>query len=122
MDEPEPQGQEQDQEPEVIVPRFKIIVAYDGMPASQENYYQFVLGEFVPAMQEMGVYMTEAWHTAYGNYPIRMATFVAEDYDTIQDMLDSSRFQELEARLLTFVHNYSRKVVEYRQGFQFIRG
>jgi hypothetical protein len=109
------------EEPQVIVPRFKMIVSYDVATPMQETYYQFVLGEMIPAMQEMGVFMTEAWHTAYGEYPLRMAAFVSEDLETIQDMLDSDRWQSLETELLSYVRNYSRKVVEYRQGFQFVR-
>ena len=58
---------------------------------------------------------------AYGDYPLRMATFVAEDYDTIEDMLTSARWQELENRMQSFVQNYSHRIVAYRRGFQFIR-
>jgi hypothetical protein len=119
-DMPEPDQDREDEEANIIVPRFKMIVAYDVIPSSQDNYYQFVLGEMVPAMQEMGVYMTEAWHTAYGEYPIRMVTFVAEESDIIYDMLESDRWNDLETRLLGFIRNYTRKVVPYRQGFQFI--
>jgi hypothetical protein len=111
----------EDEEANVIVPRYKMIVSYDVIPSTQDSYYQFVLGEMVPAMQEMGVYMTEAWHTAYGEYPIRMVTFVAEEVDIIYDMLDSERWGDLETRLLSFIRNYTRKVVPYRQGFQFIQ-
>jgi hypothetical protein len=116
-DMPEPEHEENEQ---VIIPHFKMIISYDVLPSSHENYYQFVLGEMVPAMQEMGVYMTEAWHTAYGEYPIRMVSFVSEDIETINDMLGSDRWQDLETRLQSFIRNYSRKIVEYRQGFQFI--
>ncbi len=115
-----PQQDREDEESHVIIPRYKMIVAYDVIPASQDNYYQFVLGEMVPAMQEMGVYMTEAWHTAFGEYPIRMVTFVAQDIETIYDMLESDRWNDLETRLRSFIRNYTRKVVPYRQGFQFI--
>jgi hypothetical protein len=50
-----------------------------------------------------------------------MTGFVAEDYESIQSMLDSERWHDLEDRLLSYVRNYSCKVVEYRQGFQFVR-
>ncbi len=110
-----------DEEPQVIIPRYKMIMSYDVTLPAQEGYYQFVLGEMVPALQEMGVYMTEAWHTAYGEYPIRMASFVAEDYQTIHSLLESDRWRELESELMTYVRNYSCKVVSFRQGFQFVR-
>ncbi len=113
--------QERDEEgAEVITPHFKMIWSYDVIPASQENHYQFLLGEMVPALQEMGVYMTEAWHTAYGEYPIRMLSFVTQDLDTLSDMLESQRWHDLEGRFQSYIRNFSRKIVAYRQGFQFV--
>jgi hypothetical protein len=110
-----------DEERQIIIPRYKMIAVFDIIPSTQEGYYQFILGEMVPALQEMGVYMTEAWHTAYGAYPLRMVSFVTEDLDTIEELLGSERWSELENRLLSYVENYTRTVVTYRQGFQFIR-
>ena len=117
-DMPEPEQNEENEE--VIIPHFKMILSYDVLPNNHDNYYQFILGEMVPAMQEMGVYMTEAWHTAYGEYPIRMVSFVSEEIETINSMLSSERWNDLETRLMSYIRNYSRKVIEYRQGFQFI--
>ena len=110
-----------DQNPEVIIPRYKLIMTYDVPSGEHDNYYRFIIGEFIPAMQEMGVYIAESWHTAYGNYPLRMASFVAEDYETIHDMLESDRWAELESRFLIYVRNYSYKIIEYQQRFQFVR-
>ncbi len=110
-----------DYQPEVIVPRYKMIILYDILPTSHDSYFQFVMGEFVPALQEMGVYMTEVWHTGYGDYPLRMTSFVTEDSTVIRDLLESKRWQELEGQFMTYVRNYSRKIVEYRRGFQFTR-
>ena len=104
---------------EQIVPRYKLLVSYDINPGDVGTYYQFVLGEFVPAVQTMGLYMLEAWHTAYGPYPIRLAGFVAEDMETIREALVSETWRKLETKLLKFVSNYTRRVVRFREGFQF---
>ena len=113
--------QESDSSSGIIKPQYKVIMTYDILPSSQENYYRFVMSEFVPAMQEMGVYMSEAWHTAYGKYPLRMVTFVAEEMETIDEMLHSEEWQALEDRFLGDVRNYSVQIVPFRQGFQFVR-
>lgn len=102
-----------------IVPRFKLLVSYNIDPHHMETYHQFVLGEFVPAVQAMGLYMLEAWHTAYGPYPVRLLGFVAEDMETIRDVLDSGTFHGLEEKLLKFVSDYTRRIVRFREGFQF---
>jgi hypothetical protein len=104
-----------------IIPRYKMILSYDVPSASYESYYQFVLRELVPALQEEGLYMVEVWHTAYGDYPLRMVGFVAEDFYTIRELLSSKRWRDLEHHLLSYVRNYSCQIVRYRQGFQFVR-
>ena len=111
---------EEREQPEIIIPRYKLIVSYDIMPGNRDGYYQFVMGEFVPALQERRVYMTEAWHTAYGDRPLRLISFVSEDIDAMIDLLNSDQYAELEERLRVFVKNYRRQVVEYQKGFQFI--
>jgi hypothetical protein len=43
-DMPEP---DQEENEEVIVPHFKMILAYDVLPNNHDNYYQFILGEML---------------------------------------------------------------------------
>ena len=103
---------------EEINDQVKLLISYDVLEGKHEEYFQFVLGEFVPAVQNLGLFMTEAWHTAYGNYPIRLAGFVAEDYATMQTILSHPTFLNMEEKLKEFVENYSRRVVPLRNGFQ----
>jgi len=108
-------------EMDVIIPRYKMIISYDVLPSSQESYFQFVMSELLPTLQEMGVYMTEAWHTAFGDYPLRMATFVSEDLDTLEDLLNSDAWSDLEDQFKLYIRNYSMSIIPYRQGFQFVK-
>lgn len=105
--------------PEMIIPKYKLMLTYDIAPEEEEAYYRFTLGEFVPSMQEMGLYLLRAWHTAYGNYPVRQSEFVAEELETIREALGSDEFIELEERLLRYVTNYHRKIVRFSDRFQF---
>jgi hypothetical protein len=100
--------------------RYKFILTYDILPETQDRYYQYVLGEMVPALQSMGLVMNGAWHTAFGDYPMRLVEFVAEDYDTLMTILDGQNWATLHARLQPFVTNYSHKIVKLREDvFQF---
>lgn len=113
-----------DQDPnemDVIIPRYKMIITYDVLPSNQESYFQFVMSELLPTLQEMGIYMTEAWHTAYGDYPLRMATFVAEDLETLEDLLNSDTWDDLEDQFKLYIRNYSLSIIPFRQGFQFVK-
>jgi hypothetical protein len=100
--------------------RVKLILTYDILPETQEQYYQFMLGEMVPTVQSLGLYMSGAWHTAYGDYPVRLVEFIAEDYAALTQVLDSSTWDQLETRLQEFIANYSKKIVRLRDDqFQF---
>ncbi|GAB4572745.1 MAG: hypothetical protein Kow0077_13040 [Anaerolineae bacterium] len=104
----------------MIIPRYNLVFTYDIAPSMEEDYYRFALSEFVPGMQGLGLYLARAWHTAYGNYPLRQSEFVAEDLDTIRKALQSDTFHRLEERLLTFVSNYDRKIMPFAEGFQLV--
>lgn len=99
--------------------RVKLLLSYDPLPERREAYFNYVLGEFVPALEHLGLTMSEAWHTAYGPYPLRLAGFVAADLQHLEEVLASDRFQDLEARLQKFVVNYRRRIVPSRGRFQF---
>jgi hypothetical protein len=100
-------------------PRAKLLMFYDIIPETQQAYYEFILREFIPHLQELGLVVTQAWHTAYGNYPVRMTAFVAPDMDTVRRALASPEWKDLNERLEPFVTHLSYKVVRYREGFQF---
>jgi hypothetical protein len=97
----------------------KLLLSYDPVPEHREGYFRYVLGEFIPAMENLGLTMCEAWHTAYGHYPLRLTGFLATDRETLETVLASQDFLELEGRLRDFVINYRRKVVSQDPRFQF---
>ncbi len=99
--------------------RVKMLMTYDVVPELQQAYYEFVLGEMVPTAQSMGLVLSEAWHTAYGDYPIRLNGFVARSQQDLDRILGTAEWQQLEDKLKRFVNGYQRKIVPYREGFQF---
>lgn len=65
----------------------KLLLEYD---INQDQFiYQFVMGQYVPALQSMGLQMSEAWHTAYGHAPNRLIGFVCGDRQTMARLLES---------------------------------
>jgi hypothetical protein len=97
----------------------KLLLTYDPIPEHREAYFNYLMGEFVPSMEQMGLSMCDAWYTAYGAYPLRLTGFTAPDMDTLESILASPTFQDLEARLQEFVANYARRVVPRSSSFQF---
>ncbi len=96
----------------------KLLLTYDVRDEMAQEYRQFVLGEFLPAAQRMGLAVTEVWHTAWGDYPDRQTELVSRDEETMWRILNSPEWQEMEARLQEYVTDLERKVVPYRPGFQ----
>ena len=97
----------------------KLLLTYDPIPERREDYFEYMLSEFVPRLERMGLTMCEVWHTAYGDYPLRLTGFLAPDRDTLESVLNSEAFQDLERRLQQYVVNYRRRVVPLRRRFQF---
>ncbi len=99
----------------------KLLIAYNVKPGQEEDYYRFMMGEFLPTAQNMGLVMVEGWRTAWGDYPQRLLGLVADSQKTLQEILDSERWLEMEAKVTQYVSDYQRQAVHYRDGFQFLR-
>src|SRR3972149_10848784 len=88
--------------------RVKLILTYDIIGETQDRYYQYMLGEMVPAVQSLGLYMSGAWHTAYGEYPVRLVEFVADDQMALKEELESTAWGRVEGRLPVAPVSYMR--------------
>ena len=96
----------------------KLLLTYDIVPGQEQNYFEFVVREFVPGLQKLGMTPTEAWYTTYGDRPQFLTGAVADDLKSMKDALSSEAWDELEDGLLAFATNFSRRVVPNRSRFQ----
>lgn len=96
----------------------KLILTWDIASDREQGYFEFVIGEFIPGVQRLGLEPVEAWATIYGNYPQIQVGMLAPEVSIAQKALRSPAWQELEKKLFTFVKNYSYKIVQARSGFQ----
>ncbi len=101
-----------------IIPQYTLVLVYDILPGSdiQEACYRFMVTDFVPALHKMQVYMFNAWHVDYGNYPEWQVEFITEEKAHIERLFQHDEFQRLEDRLLSYTANYHKRVVRYRGG------
>jgi hypothetical protein len=97
----------------------KLLLSYNIRVNDMQAYYEFVLGRYIPVMQSMGLEMNEAWHTEYGDYPIRLLGFVSRDQDTLMKLLEDESWEDLNDQLEQFVTDFSYKVIPYSMGFQY---
>lgn len=97
----------------------KVLMTWDISPEREQEYFEFVIGEFVPGVQRMGLQPIEAWATIYGNHPQIQVSLMAEDASNARRILASPEWLNLSEQLFSFVKNYAHKVVPARGGFQF---
>jgi hypothetical protein len=96
----------------------KLLLSYEVNPESLQDYYQFIMNNYVPAVQAMGLQMSEAWQTAYGDAPNRLIGFVTDSEENMMNLLDNEAWQRLNEQLEAYVSEFSYKVIPYRGGFQ----
>lgn len=96
----------------------KLLLSYEVEGDKLQDYYQFVMGQYVPKMQSYGLQMSEAWHTAYGDAPNRLIGFICNDERVLESVLANPDFDDMNKQLQQFVSEFSYKVIPYRGGFQ----
>lgn len=107
-----------DPEPEGSSMTAKLLMTWDIIPGREQEYFEFVVREFVPGMQRLGIQPSEAWYTTYGDRPQILTGGIAEDPTAIEVAMMTPEWDELRLRLLEFVTNFEWKVVPASGGFQ----
>jgi hypothetical protein len=97
----------------------KVLMTWDIAPERDQEYFEFIIGEFIPGVQRLGLQPAEAWATIYGAYPQIQVGLIASDAPQARRILASSDWVLLQERLFGYVKNYSHKVIPARGGFQF---
>ena len=96
----------------------KLLLTWDILPGREQEYFEFVVRDFIPGVQRMGMEPSDAWFTMYGNQPQILAALQMPSVTTLQGVLASTEWEELTHRLLDYVDNLTYKVVPARGGFQ----
>jgi len=97
----------------------KVLMTWDIAAERDQEYFEFVIGEFIPGVQRLGLQPAEAWATIYGSYPQIQVGLLASDVEQARNVLNSDEWNVLQDRLFSYVKNFSYKVVRARGGFQF---
>lgn len=94
-------------------------MTWDIASERDQEYFEFIIGEFVPGVQKLGLEPAEAWATLYGSHPQIQVSLFADSAPKARQILASADWALLQDRLFGYVKNYSHKVVAVRGGFQF---
>ncbi len=96
----------------------KLLMTWDILPGQAQEYFEFIVREFLPGMQKLGVEPTDAWYTAYGDGPQITVGGIAADLAAMDTFLASAQWQEISEKLMNYVENFAYKVIRARNGFQ----
>jgi len=97
----------------------KLLMTWDIAADHEQEYFEFVIGEFIPGVQRLGLQPVEAWATMYGDYPQIQVSMLGEDLGGVQQVLHTDGWNQLQDKLFALVKNFSFKIVPARNGFQF---
>ena len=97
----------------------KLIMTWDIAPDHEQEYFEFVVREFIPGVQRLGFELSDAWATVYGERPQILVGAILPTQQKARQVLRSTEWKSLYNQLQEYVHNYSQKIVEAQSGFQF---
>lgn len=99
----------------------KLLLNWDIRAGRDQEYFEFVVREWVPTIQRLGLRPTGAWYTVYSrdkDAPQIMTESIASDLPTMRSILSTEDWKALNDKLQEYVENYSRKIVNVTGGFQ----
>ncbi|MGH2520930.1 MAG: hypothetical protein ACRDH2_00370 [Anaerolineales bacterium] len=96
----------------------KLLMSWDIKPGQDQEYFEFMVREWVPGLQRLGLEPTDAWLTMYGSSPQILTGGTAKNLKVMQQILETEEWQALKHQLLSLVDNYDQKVIKATGGFQ----
>jgi hypothetical protein len=96
----------------------KLIMTWDILPEHEQEYFEFVIRDFIPGVQRLGWELTDAWATVYGSQPQIMVGAVLPSLNRARQLLSSPEWTGLHSKLLDYVQNFDNKIIPARSGFQ----
>ena len=100
------------------MPAVKLLMTWDILPGKEQEYFEFHIREFIPALEDIGLKLNEAWITVYGKGPKLAAEAVLEDLDKAMELINSSGWEDLSMQLGDFAENFDYKVIPAKKSWQ----
>lgn len=96
----------------------KLILTWDITPEHEQEYFEFVIREYIPGIQRLGCELSDAWATVFGAKPQITVSLVLPNAKKVRQLLVSEEWVALTNRLQDFIQNYALKLVYARNNFQ----
>ncbi|MBK8988599.1 MAG: hypothetical protein IPM39_21435 [Chloroflexi bacterium] len=96
----------------------KLLMRWNIRPETESEYYEFLVHEFMPGMNKLGIDEIQVWYTTYGTCEQKLASGIAPSADKMKVALRSTAWKELHDKLQTYVTDFNLKIVSANRGFQ----
>ncbi|MBA4384199.1 MAG: hypothetical protein C0410_05640 [Anaerolinea sp.] len=96
----------------------KLLMTWDIIPEHEQEYFEFVIRDFIPGVQRLGCELSDAWATVYGDQPQILVGAVIPSLNRARQLISSQAWTDLNLKLLEYVQNYDQKIIPAKTGFQ----
>ena len=79
----------------------------------KREYGRFVINEFYPLLDELGITVAREWEVFIGDGPSIICEGRAKDINNLIGNLQSDKFQEAKQKLKQFVENYESRILTF---------
>ena len=97
---------------------FKLLLSWDILPGREQEYFEFVVREFIPGIQSLGLEPSDAWLTIYCEQPQILTGVGVNNTTSLNTVLASQEWDSMIGKLLDYVDNLEVKKVKAKPGFQ----
>ncbi len=98
----------------------KMLMSWDIKPGRDQEYFEFIVREWVPGLQKLGIEPTDAWYTQYGAGRQILAGATAKNLKVMKQILATDEWQTLKEQLLAYVDHYEERLVRAKGTFQML--
>ena len=96
----------------------KLLMTWDILPNQEQEYFEFVISEFIPEIKELGIRPVDLWYTMYGEQPQIMVAAKIQSQAALNVAMATKEWQRLFDNLMRLVDNFTYKVIPSKSGFQ----
>ncbi len=79
----------------------------------KKEYGRFVINEFYPLLEELGISVAREWEVLIGDGPSILCEGRVKDINNLISNLQSKKFQEAKQKLKEFVENYESRILTF---------
>ncbi len=96
----------------------KLLMTWDIREGQESTYMEFIVHELGPALNQLGLTITDAWYTVAGQGPQVIIGGVAEDQRALEQIMQHPDWHKLQEKLQGLIVNYRQRVTQPQGLFQ----